>query len=136
MPVPLISAAAIAAPRRALLKLLVHAYDRVSVTTTETDGDEMPVLGVSTVGVTCRYEAAGQTLRTAEGLVLVSGPQLTVAHDDPLAIGDLVVNVRNSADAVLLRGPLTVARRVDDDPLGLPLLRTYELHGADPQRAF
>ena len=80
---PLIPASAFGAPRRALLKVFVHAYDRTPITSLDVDGDERAVLGTTTSGVVCRYEAAGQTTRDATGLVNVSGPSLTVTHDDP-----------------------------------------------------
>lgn len=130
---PLISDAEAASIRQALAIVLVHLYDRTPITTTQIDGDEVSVAGATTIGVACRYEAQGTVRRDATGLVVVSGPSLTVAHDDPLTIGDQVANIR-SASGVLLAGSLTVDRRLDDDPLGLTLQKTYLLHGADPGR--
>lgn len=135
MPAPLIPASAFAGPRRALLKILVHACTYTPVTTTDTDGDEVAVLGTPVPGIACRYEASGQVLRDATGRTTISGPSLTVTHDAPLAVGNLISSITNSGGEVLLAGPLGIARRLDDDPLGLPLLKTYELFGADPGRA-
>lgn len=131
----LISAGGAAAARRALAKTLVHVYDRTPMTTTNLDGDEIRVPGTATVGLACRYEAQGATVRDPSGTVTVSAPSLTVMHDDVLALGDLVTAIRNSTAELLLAGPLVVARRLDDDPLGITLQRVYELRGADPMRA-
>lgn len=130
----LISSGAAASIRRALAPTLVHLYDRTQITTTDVDGEEVADERTTVVGVDCRYEARGQVIRDATGLVTVSGPTLTVDSDDPLAVGDRVANIRSDS-GVLLVGPLTVQRRLDDDPLGLTLQRVYELHGADPGRA-
>lgn len=135
MPRPLIPPSAFAGPRAALLKILVHACTYTPVTTTDTDGDEVAVLGTPIPGIACRYEAGGQVLRDATGRTIVSVPSLTVAHDAPLAVGNRIEAITNSGGDVLLAGPLGIARRLDDDPLGLPLLKTYELFGADPGRS-
>lgn len=132
---PLIPEAAFAGARRALARTLVHLCDYTPITSTTVDGDEVAVDGVTVVDVRCRYEAQGQTIRDAGGLVTLSGPTLTVAHDATLAEGGRVANIRNSNGEVLLAGPLAIDRRTDDDPLGLPLLKTYALQGADPGRA-
>jgi hypothetical protein len=131
----LIPASSFAGPRRALQKVLVHACTYTPITTSETDGDEVSVMGTPVSGIPCRYEAQGAVTRDATGRTIVSGPALTVAHDAVLAVGGAVSSILNSGADMLIAGPLTVARRVDDDPLGLPLLKTYELFGADPQRA-
>lgn len=131
----LISAGGAAAARRALATTLVHAYDRTPITATTVDGDEVAQLGASVLGIACRYEANGQTARDASGRVTILGPSLTVLHDDPLAVGDLVSAIRNSDAALLVPGPLVVLRRTDDDPLGVTLQKVFELHGADPGRA-
>jgi hypothetical protein len=132
---PLIPEAAFAGPRRALARTLVHLCDYTPITSTTVDGVEVTTPGTTVVGVRCRYEASGTTSRDVRGLVTISVPTLTVAHDGVLAEGGVITNIRNSKGESLLAGPLTVDRRSDDDPLGLPLLRTYALHGADPGRA-
>jgi hypothetical protein len=118
---PLIPEVAFAGPRRALARTLVHLCDYTPITSTTVDGDEVAV--------------PGTTSRDVRGQVTISVPTLTVAHDVVLAEGGVITNIRNSKGESLLAGPLTVDRRTDDDPLGLPLLRTYALHGADPGRA-
>lgn len=135
MPNPMIPAGAFAGPRRALQKTLVHAFSYTPITTTEIDGDEIAVRGATVAGIACRYEAAGRVLRDAAGQTTVSGPLLTVGASVTLQPGGEVTNILNSGGEVLLPGPLSVQRRFDDDPLGLPLLKTYELFGADPGRA-
>lgn len=132
---PLIPEAAFAGPRRALARTLVHLCDYTLITSTTVNGDEVSMPGTTIVGMRCRYEAQGQAVRDATGLIAVAGPSLTVAHDAPVAEGGEVTNIRNSKGEMLLAGPLRVDRRTDDDPLGLPLLRTYALQGSDPQRA-
>lgn len=135
MPDPMIPAGAFAGPRRALQKTLVHACVYTPMTTTDVDGDETVVRGTPVTGIACRYEAQGRVTRDATGRTLVSGPLLTVAYDVTLAVGGEVSSIANSGGEVLIAGPFSVQRRFDDDPLGLPLLKTYELFGAEPMRA-
>lgn len=132
---PLIPEAAFPGLRAALEVVLVHLCDYTPITSTTVDGDEVAVRGTTVVGVRCAYHAGGQVIRDASGQAIVSDPTVDVAHDAPLAEGGEVANIRNSNGEPLLAGPLSVDRRTDDDPLGLPLLKTYALQGADPGRA-
>lgn len=131
----LISDAAAVAVRQALAPTLVHKYDRTPITAGDVDGEEVSTPGATVTGVACRYEAQGRTIRDVRGQMSVSGPVLTVAYGDPLAVGDQVANVRNSKDETLIVGPLTVQRRLDSDDLGVTLLKEFELFGADPGRS-
>lgn len=134
MPTPLIPTGAFAGPRAALSRFLVHSCDYTPITAATVDGDEVASRG-TTVTIACKYREQGQAIRDATGLVVVSGPTLKVAPTVALAVGGEIANIRDSGGEVLIAGPLTVQRRLDNAGLGLPLLRSYELHGADPGRA-
>lgn len=130
----LISAAEAVAIRAALGITLVHLYTRTAITSGAEDahGDAADTPGPPAPAIPCRYEAQSRVSVTEGGVTtVVYRPTLTVAADDPLKPGDAVSDVLNAAGAVLLAGSFAVGRRLDDDPLGYALLRSYELLGAD-----
>lgn len=132
----LIGTAEAAAIRSALSILLVHSYTRTPVTAGAEDahGNETSSAGTPVTSVPCKYRVSNRALRDETGITIVSTPTLKVAHDDPLATGDLVSNIQNSEGTVLLAGPLTVGVPLSGDGLGPALTRRFELLGANPVR--
>lgn len=122
--------------RDALSVLLVHSYTRTPVTAGAEDahGNETASSGTPVTAVACKYRVSNRAVRDETGITIVSTPTLKVAHDDPLATGDLVSNIQNSEGTVLLAGPLTVGVPLSGDGLGPALTRRFELLGATPVR--
>lgn len=128
----LIGAAEVAGIRTALSVFLTHTYTRTPVSESADDVyGPGRTEGAAVTGQPCKYRAEDR-LRLADGdRVTVSVPTLTVAHDDPLDVGDLVSNVQDSTGAVLLVGPLTVETMVASAGLGPTLKKRAVLRGGD-----
>lgn len=89
-----------------------HTLTRTPITAgaEDSEGNATRVLGTPVTGLPCRYRAE-ETLRTDEGgRTTIYRPNLSIPHDSPLAVGDLVSAIKTSDGVVLLAGPLTVER--------------------------
>lgn len=112
---------------------LQHTFTRtaVSASAEDSEGNKSPVSGAATTGLACRYRAE-ETLRTDDGgRVTIYRPNLSLPHDSPLAVGDLVSAVTNSAGVVLLAGPLRVESIVPGASLGPTLYRRAYLRAGE-----
>lgn len=127
----LISAGTTAQLRRTFDSLLAHTYTRTPVTVTDGPYGSETTTGAPVTGQPCRYRPTDR-LRLADGArVTVSVPTLTVPHDDPIAVGDLVSDVRDSEGVVLLAGPLAVETIEASAGLGPVLQKRAVLRGGD-----
>lgn len=133
----LISAAEAAGVRTALSAFLTHTLTRTPVTAGADDahGNDTSTLGTPVTGLACKFRVQNRVVRDETGITIVSTPTLKVAHDSPLATGDLVSNIQNSDGVVLIAGPLTVGVALNSDSLGPALSRRFELIAATPVRS-
>lgn len=109
----------------------IHTFTRTPVTAGPVDAEynATKVLGTSTAGLTCRYRAT-ETLRTdTGGRTTIDRPNLSLPHDSPLAVGDLVTSITTSDGVVLEAGPLTVESVTADAAFGPTLTRRAYLGG-------
>ena len=90
----------VATLRRVVGSALAHTY-RVASLDTEA-GDDQAEWGAPSAPLPCFYVATQRELGPdARGQVVLDSPRLLVAHDDPLAAGQQVSDVRDG-DGVLL----------------------------------
>lgn len=128
----LISAGTTAQLRRTFDSLLAHTYSRTPVTSAGDDGyGATTTPGTTVTGQTCRYRPADRLRLDNGDRVTVSVPTLTVPHDDPISVGDLVSDVRDSDGVVLLAGPLAVESVEASAGLGPTLQKRAVLRGGD-----
>lgn len=118
--------------RAKLARFLVHTYSLTTVTEGADDGyGGVRTEGATTTGRLCAYRQQ-RRLRLDEGdRVIVDTPTLAVAHDDTIAPGDLVSDVRDSTGALLLAGPATVETIEASAGLGPTLTKTAVLRASD-----
>jgi hypothetical protein len=110
---PLMPARLPGSVQRLMRQLLTHTYSRTVIASTPVLDDEddptyddwgNPITTDTAIVTTlpCLYQSQ-RRLRTDEnGSVLVDVSTLTVAHDDPLAVGDLVTSVTDRAGTALV----------------------------------
>lgn len=105
-----------------------HRFTRTPVTAgaEDAEGNATRVSGTPVTGLHCRYRAE-DTLRTdLGGRTTIYRPNMSLPHDSPLVVGDLVSTITNSAGVVLLAGPLVVESIVPNAAFGPTLnLRAY-----------
>lgn len=108
---PLLSDAEFTPIREALAVFLVHSYTRQVYAAGAEDAHgntaDAPS-GDPVTGVACAYATRETLVNDLQGSRLVNIPVLTLAWDDPLAVGDRVSNVTDQTGAVLLAGPAVV----------------------------
>lgn len=129
---PLISAGTAASIRRVFGDMMAHTYAMTPVTEGSDDGyGPTRTEGTPVTGKPCSYRQT-RRLRLDEGnQVTVDTPTLTVPYDDPIAVGDLVADVRDSDGVVLLVGPVRVETIEASAGLGPTLQRRAVLRGGD-----
>lgn len=129
---PIISAGTTAQLRRVFDGLLAHSYTLTPVTASADDGYGGDTTeGAPVTGKTCRYRATDR-LRLENGdRITVSTPVLTVPHDDPIKVGDMVSDVKDSDGVLLLAGPIAVETIEASAGLGPTLQRRAILRGGD-----
>lgn len=129
----LISPAEAVGIRAALAVFLVHTYERQAASLSSTDDGYGGTVGAGdpVTGLPCRYRPTDR-LRLSDGeRMTVSTPVLTVPHDDPIGVGDLVSNVRDADGVLLLAGPLAVETIEPAAGLGPTLKKRAVLRGGD-----
>jgi hypothetical protein len=112
---------------------LQHTFTRTTYTVgpDDSEGNATRVLGTSTTGLACRYRSE-ETLRTdLGGRTTIYRPNLSLPHDSPLAVGDLVSAITNSDGVVLLAGPLAVESVTASASFGPTLSKRAYLRAGD-----
>lgn len=121
---------------------LGHTYTRTPVTYSSRDrwSRKSGTPGAPTTGVRCRYLARTHLRQADGGFVVATAPPidggtlaflttLTVLPSDPLAVGDLVSDVRDRLGAVLLAGPVAVRAVLEHAGFGETTLKMVVLEG-------
>lgn len=117
---------------REVASFFPHTYTRTPVTAgaEDSEGNATRTLGTPVTGLACRY-VAEETLRTdVGGRTTIYHPNLTLAYDSPLVVGDLVSAVAGP-DGVLLAGPLMVESVVPAAVVGPTLTKVAYLRAGD-----
>lgn len=128
----LISAGTTTQLRRTFDSLLAHTYTLTPRTSGADDGYGSSLTeGAPVADKPCRYRATDRLRLENGSRITVSTPVLTVPHDDPIAVNDLVSNVQDSEGTVLLAGPIAVESIEASAGLGPTLQKRAVLRGGD-----
>jgi hypothetical protein len=141
---PFLSRGLAASATRLLSTGLGHTYTRTPMTYAARDrySRRVGTPGTPVTGVRCRYVARAHVRKADGGEIVVVAPAvtggtlafittLTLLPDDPLAVGDLVSDIRDATNgAVLLAGPATVQAVLPHAGFGPTTLRMVALEGA------
>jgi hypothetical protein len=135
------------AVRANLAPILAHTYERTPTTGAAADlwARRVKTPGTPVERVPCRYIPRTVLTTTAGGYVLATEPPahggsvnylqtLTVAHDDPLVVGDQVGDIRDSEGVLLLAGPAVVEADMPHAGGGPLTLRMLVLRGETVER--
>src|SRR3712207_741930 len=99
----MLDAAELADLRADLAVFYVHTYTRTPMAegATDPEGNARSEPGTPVTGLPCAYASQSRLRVNGVGAVTENAPTLTVPTTDPLAVGDLVSDIRDSEGAVL-----------------------------------
>jgi hypothetical protein len=109
---------------------LVAVLDGQSQPLLDDWGQQVTEPGVPVAGLACKLRLVETVSHDDRGAFLLRQPTLWVRHDDPLAVGDSVQDVRDGEGRLLLSRAAVV--RVEATPVGPGTVTTAaELEGAE-----
>lgn len=111
---------------------LDETYTRVPVVGTAEDawGQQTAQHGTPVPALACKLRVVESVTRDDLGALLLRRPFLWVRHDDPIAVGDTVTDVRDGEGRLLLERASVI--RVEATPVGVGTVTTaVELEGAE-----
>lgn len=93
-------------------------------------GQPLTAAGTPETGIRCKLRTIETTSRDDRGALVVRQPFLWVEHTQPIAVGDLITDVRDGEGRLLL--PQAAVVRVEPTPVGPGTVTTaVELEGAE-----
>jgi hypothetical protein len=109
---------------------IVPVVDGVLAPVLDDWGQQLTASGTPVTGGSCKLRTVETVSRDDRGALLIRRPFLWVRHDDPIAVGDLVRDVRDGEGRLLLAAAAVV--RVEATPVGPGTVTTaVELEGAE-----
>jgi hypothetical protein len=131
--VSLLTPAAADAIRATLGQLLAHTYTRTPTDPGAEDawGDTPPAAGTPETGVACLYRPNRRLTLPDGSRVTLDEPNLRIAFDDPVDVGDRVSDVADMDGTIIAPGPFIVSALEPVAGLGELLQQRATLTGAE-----